>query len=168
METPRTKAARQSAIIQVISNEQVHSQAHLQALLEEQGFRVAQATISRDLFELRATKLHNRNGIPYYVFPQADQTDVMAIKNSAMGALANACADLAVSSVTKDYLLIVRTPAGGAQYLASVIDNARLEDVMGCVAGDDTILLICISERAAENLNRRLLSYGKGRGDSEE
>lgn len=166
MDTPNTKAARQAMIVQVISQYEVHSQAHLLELLAERGITVAQATVSRDLYELHATKLRTSHGVPYYAFPQLQATDAAAIKNTAIGALATWSADLLVSSVAKDSFLVLRTPAGGAQILASTIDNARLDDVLGCVAGDDTILVICASPEAAASLNKSLLRLAMGEIDT--
>ncbi|WP_227712857.1 arginine repressor [Nanchangia anserum] len=166
MDTPNTKAARQALIVQVISQCKVRSQAHLLELLAEHGISVTQATISRDLYELHATKLRMANGVPYYAFPQMQSTDAQAIKNTAIGALATWSADLLVSSVAKDNFLVLRTPAGGAQLFASTIDNARLDEVLGCVAGDDTILVICASDEAAATLNTSLLRLAMGEIDA--
>jgi transcriptional regulator of arginine metabolism len=136
---PATKVARQRRIADLVTRTVVRSQSELARLLAADGLVVTQATLSRDLEELGATKVRDDHGLRYAV--DADGGRV------ARTDLARTLADLLVSAEPSGNLVVVRTPPGGAHLLASALDRAGLPEVIGTVAGDDTVLVV--SRRAA-------------------
>ena len=135
-----TRATRQARIVELVSQEQVRSQTELLALLEAEGIETTQATLSRDLDELGAVKLRGAGGVPVYVIPD-DGSPVRGIEGGT-GRLSRLLAELLVSADASGNLAVLRTPPGGAHYLASALDRAALHDVVGTIAGDDTLLVV--------------------------
>ena len=136
-----TRAGRQARIVALVSSKSVHSQSELVALLADEGIEVTQATLSRDLEELGAVKLRGADGGGgVYVVPE----DGSPVRGVAGGTerLSRLLGDLLVSTDASANLAVLRTPPGAAHYLASAIDRAALPEVVGTVAGDDTILVI--------------------------
>ncbi|MDT7619004.1 MAG: transcriptional regulator of arginine metabolism [Pseudonocardiales bacterium] len=137
----RSRAARQGRIVELISQRQVHSQSELLALLEADGIGTTQATLSRDLDELGAVKLRGADGgAPVYVIPD-DGSPVRGIEGGT-ARLARLLGDLLVSADASGNLAVLRTPPGAAHYLASALDRAALHDVVGTIAGDDTLMVV--------------------------
>ncbi len=137
---PHTKAARQARVAEILAARQVQSQTELARLLAEQGVAVTQATLSRDLEELGAVKVRRAGGGLAYAIP--DGAPVHAVEDAALGRLARLLEELLVSAEGAANLAVLRTPPGGAHFLASALDRAALPDVMGTVAGDDTVLVV--------------------------
>ncbi len=136
-----TRAGRQARIVALLSSRLVHSQGELAALLAREGIDVTQATLSRDLEELGAVKLRGaEGGVGHYVVPE----DGSPVRGVAGGTerLTRLLGDLLVSTDASGNLAVLRTPPGAAHYLASAIDRAALADVVGTIAGDDTIFVI--------------------------
>lgn len=152
--TPLTKPGRQSAIAGIVSALAVRSQAELGALLRERGIAVTQATLSRDLEELGAAKAQGRYVLTAEPgpWPAAD----------APGRLARLAEELLLGADRVANQIVVRTPPGGAQLLASAIDRGDLPGVVGTVAGDDTVLVICRDERSAATATSALLALAEG------
>ena len=117
-----TRSARQAQIVQLIEAQPVTSQTQLAALLAESGIEVTQATLSRDLEELGAVKLRGSDGAP--------------------ASLTRLLADLLTHAEGSANLAVLRTPPGAAQFLASALDKVGLPDVLGTIAGDDTLLVV--------------------------
>jgi transcriptional regulator of arginine metabolism len=147
--TPLTKPARQARIAAILSREQVRSQEELADLLARQaGVQVAQATLSRDLDELGVVKLRAAGGSLVYALPKGpdgpggpgDPADGPLVAVPAR--LVRYLGELLTSAEASANLVVLRTPAGAAQFLASVIDHAALPAILGTVAGDDTVLVI--------------------------
>jgi transcriptional regulator of arginine metabolism len=129
------KLPRQSAILEIIRTRRVSSQEMLGELLRERGIDVAQATLSRDLRELGVVKAPApEGGFAYTVGAPA-----AAELSPDLGRLLPA---LFLEADGVDHLLLVRTLPGGAQPVAAALDAARWEEVLGTVAGDDSILII--------------------------
>lgn len=136
-----TRAARQGRIVELIRDGAVRSQSELLALLDAEGIGTTQATLSRDLDELGAVKLRGADGgTPVYVIPD-DGSPVRGIEGGT-GRLARLLGELLVSADASGNLAVLRTPPGAAHYLASALDRAALHDVVGTIAGDDTLLVI--------------------------
>ena len=157
---PLTKSARHQRIIDLVTTHAVRSQTELADLLLEHGVRVTQATLSRDLVELDAIKVRGEGGVLVYAVPgEGGDRSVVAPRESAAGRdrLARLCAELLVSAETSANLVVLRTPPGAAQYLASAFDKAELGDVLGTIAGDDTVLVIGRDPDGGEALARRFL-----------
>jgi len=140
-EISNTRAGRQSRIVAILSSSEVRSQSDLAARLANEGIDVTQATLSRDLEELGAVKLRGADGgTGVYIVPE----DGSPVRGVAGGTdrMSRLLSDLLVSTDASGNLAVLRTPPGAAHYLASAIDRAALPQVVGTVAGDDTILVI--------------------------
>jgi transcriptional regulator of arginine metabolism len=127
--------------VALLASHSVRSQSELAAMLAAEGIEVTQATLSRDLEELGAVKLRGADGgTGVYVVPE-DGSPVRGVAGGTdrMSRLLN---DLLVSTDASGNLAVLRTPPGGAHYLASAIDRAALPYVVGTIAGDDTIVVI--------------------------
>jgi transcriptional regulator of arginine metabolism len=136
-----TRAARQARVVAVLSSRPVHSQGELAALLADEGIEVTQATLSRDLEELGAVKLRGADGGGgVYVVPE-DGSPVRGVSGGTER-LSRLLGELLVSTDASGNLAVLRTPPGAAHYLASAIDRAALPDVVGTIAGDDTVLVV--------------------------
>jgi transcriptional regulator of arginine metabolism len=158
---PVTKTARQARVAELLGGGLVHSQPELAALLAAEGVVVTQATLSRDLEDLGATKERTRDGGQVYRIPDGARTDGAAPEPAHR--LARLCEELLVSAEAALNQVVVRTPPGGAQLLASALDRSGLPEVAGTIAGDDTILLVARSAAAAERLVPWLLAMADGR-----
>jgi transcriptional regulator of arginine metabolism len=171
---PLTKGARQAKIVELLSRHPVRSQAELAELLAGAGVHVTQATLSRDLVELDAVKVRVPSGALVYAVPAegGDRTPVVAGETSASEArLARLLGELLVSADASANLALLRTPPGAAQFLASAFDRAEADDVLGTVAGDDTVLVISRRPDGGAALAQRFLalanqSQSAGRGDT--
>ena len=138
-----TRSARQARIRELIEAQQVTSQTQLAALLAEGGVEVTQATLSRDLEELGAVKLRGADGAPAsYVLPPENAPLRPARATSAPARLSKMLGDLLTAAEGSANLAVLRTPPGAAQFLASALDKVGLPDVLGTIAGDDTLLVV--------------------------
>lgn len=162
---PTTKAARHALITQVLTNNRIRSQAELREVLAQRGMSTTQATLSRDLVELRATKVRSTTGAQVYAVPEAGAPGQVSLVGEDTGVaehltarLARWCADLLVTAEWAGNQIILRTPAGAAQLLASAVDGAMLPGVLGCIAGDDTVLVVTRSEDLAAEVAGHLLA----------
>jgi transcriptional regulator of arginine metabolism len=140
------KSRRLTAIRQIVEHEPVHSQEELRRRLLTMGFDVTQATLSRDIKELGLMK---RAADGAY---QAAGLGATAPSSAAAAAVAlsRALGEFLLSVDVAQQLVVVRTGPGQAQLLALAIDRAQLPDVIGTIAGDDTILVICRDARAGQ------------------
>ena len=146
------KARRQAVILELVDREALHSQDHLRRRLHRRGFDATQATISRDIKELGLVK---RAGDGAYQRPGVDTTN----PQTARTALERATAEFLRRAERVQQLVVIRTGAGQAQPLALAIDRAQLNEAVGTIAGDDTILVIARDGRRAAALVRRLEAY---------
>lgn len=144
------KADRHDAILSLLRARRVRSQDELRRLLAERGFQVTQGTLSRDLRELRIVKVPDREGQAYYT--------LTAESERGTPGLDDLLPQLMVSAEGVGNLLVVKTLAGGAQAVAEAIDLAAWPEILGTVAGDDTILLVLRHERDRESVRDRLES----------
>jgi transcriptional regulator of arginine metabolism len=142
------KARRQAAILDIVSRDPVRSQEQLRQRLFTQGFDVTQATLSRDIKELGLMK---RAADGAYQSAPDDASFVLG-SDLARHHLQRALVDYLTGIEQSQQLLVLRTGAGEAQLLALAIDRAKLPDVLGTIAGDDTILVISRDHRSARNL----------------
>lgn len=149
-----TKAARQERIVALLAARVVRSQAELVRILREEGLEVTQATLSRDLEDLGATKLAGA-----YVVPTAGLVDgPRALPAAAAARLRRLCAELLVAAEAVGSQVVVRTPPGGAHLLAAALDRSGLAELVGTVAGDDTALLVFRTRSHAAGAVEMLLS----------
>ena len=162
---PTTKNARHQCIIELVSHREVKSQGELAHLLAESGLHVTQATLSRDLVELDAVKVRGLSGALVYAVPGegGDRRPSAPGASAAAARLSRLCGELLVSAEASANLVVLRTPPGAAQYLASAFDKAELPDILGTIAGDDTLLVIGREPGGGDALVRRFLALA---GDS--
>jgi len=140
--TVRTKTARHRRIVEILDRTPVRTQDELRELLAADGLGVTQATLSRDLDELGATKVEAPGGPVYAVPPEGGVVDSVSGDADPDSRLARALGELLAGADHSGNIVVLRTPPGGAQYLASAIDHAGLPDVIGTIAGDDTLLMV--------------------------
>ncbi|NIM49411.1 MAG: arginine repressor [Gemmatimonadales bacterium] len=142
------KTKRHAAILELVRAQRVQNQEQLRSLLRAEGIEVTQATLSRDLHELRLVKLTDPDGTVHYAPPP--EASVL------QPPLEQLLPTLLISLEGVGNLLVLRTPAGSANAIASAIDRQGWKDVVGTVAGDDTILIIARSERARRGVTTRI------------
>jgi transcriptional regulator of arginine metabolism len=140
------KTRRQAIILELIDREGLHSQELLRRRLRQRGFEATQATISRDIKDLG---LEKRAGDGAYQRAGADATN----PETALSALERAATDFVRNIERVQQLVVIRTGRGQAQAFAEALDGARLPEVVGTIAGDDTILVIARGGRAAAALH---------------
>lgn len=143
------KRERHEAILELVRRRRIASQEELRQLLEERGFDVTQATVSRDIRELRLLKVPDAAGPPRYALPPDswDQTPP----------LRRLLSTLFLSAEGAGNLLVVKTLTGGAQPVAVALDHEEWPEVLGTIAGDDTILVILRQESLLTPVRRRIL-----------
>jgi len=163
LNSPSSKSARHAKIVEILGSRQVRSQAELAAALNAAGVQVTQATLSRDLDELGAVKLRVPDGgLPVYVVPE-DGSPIAArgTEDERPHRLARLLGELLVSAESSGNMVVLRTPPGASNFLASALDRARLPEVLGTVAGDDTILVVARDPNGGRQLADRLAGLAK-------
>ncbi len=190
--SPATKAARHSKIAVILARaaEPVRSQEELADRLAAVGIRVTQATLSRDLDELGAVRLRGPGGALVYALPPdpaepppAEVDDaafreaaatIAGLSGFAAGTataattgLARVAADLLLSAEASGNLVVLRTPPGAAQLMASMIDRTAMQAVLGTVAGDDTVLVVARDPNGGNDLANLLLGLAERRRRNE-
>ena len=147
LQRPATRAARLSAIEQALAT-------HI-----DEGIAVTQATLSRDLDEMHAVKTRLKDGTVAYTVGRSvvasEGEDVGERGEAQMSRVLNG---LVTSVAAARNLVVVHTPSGAAQYVASVIDKQPIEGVLGTIAGDDTVMVICTNDDTAVSRSDWLLS----------
>jgi transcriptional regulator of arginine metabolism len=143
------KAARQRLISSLVTRKRIGTQFELLAALAAAGCRVTQATVSRDLRELRLEKTHDPLGRPRYVLPDARRTDPGE-------ALRRVLAEFGRSARAAQNIVVVHSELGSAPAIARALDQLEHELIVGTLAGDDTCLVIAKNDRDASALAREL------------
>ncbi len=147
------KAQRRAAILDLVRKHKVRSQAQLRELLQSHGIDVTQATLSRDIHDLRLSKVADPTGGSRYVV--RDAGDLLHPR------LEQLLPALMVSLDGVGPFLVVKTPAGSAEALGSALDRQDWPEVIGCIAGDDTMLIITRSDRARRAVAARLHRHAR-------
>lgn len=142
------KARRQAAVVDLVSREPIRSQEQLRQRLVQRGFDVTQATLSRDIKELGLVKRASDGSYQ----PAPDDDPTATATDAARHVLQRALVDYLAGMQQSQQLIVLRTGAGEAQPLALAIDKARLPEILGTIAGDDTVLVIAQDARAARSL----------------
>ena len=151
--------ARRAKAISLIKAGLIHSQSDLVKHLKKAGFPVTQATASRDLEEIGAVRGRNASGDSVYRISDSDDESISRTMPVP--------SDLIISVESSGNLAVVRTPPGGAQLLASSLDHSGISEIIGTIAGDDTVLVVSRKATGGAQLARELLAYGhnkKSRG----
>jgi len=161
---PTTKSSRHQLIVDLLTGHEVRSQPELLDLLAKQGMQVTQATLSRDLVELDAVRVRTTSGTLVYAVPAEGGDRRPAAPGETAAAahrLGRLLAELLVSAEASANLVVLRTPPGAAQFLASAMDKVEYTDVLGTIAGDDTVLVMSRDPQGGENIARRLLALAQ-------
>jgi transcriptional regulator of arginine metabolism len=148
------KVRRQAAIVDIVQREPIRSQEQLRRRVKAEGFDVTQATLSRDIRELGLVK-GGADGA-YQAAPQPDANPA-----GAASMLQRALGEYLARVDQVQQLVLLRTGPGQAQLLGVALDRARLPEVVGTIAGDDTILVIAPDSRRARTLVKRLEEFAE-------
>ncbi|WP_051298018.1 arginine repressor [Brevibacterium album] len=170
-EHAQTKTARQRLIVSLIEREPIPSQSELLGRLAEHGVRVTQATLSRDLGEIGAVKVRAASGGVYAVPGEGgDRSSLFSAQGADVfdAKLQRLLEEVLVSAVRSGALVVLRTPPGAAQYLASAIDRSVMSGVIGTIAGDDTVLVIASGETEGGRIARLFLELAGHPGPEHE
>ena len=142
--------ARRAAIVELVRTRHVATQGELQKLLLDRGFTVTQATLSRDLAKLHARRVSSpTNGTAY-------ELDGFHARTGAEPAQLAAMAELVIAVRDGDAMVVIHTRPGVAPAVAALIDQARLDTVIGTIAGDDTIFVAPERKVSARSLAKSL------------
>jgi len=155
-----SKQARKEVILDFVRSHRVGSQAALRELLSERGIDVTQATLSRDMAELRLVKIMGSDGGSHYSVPESGELTPP---------LESLLRTLLVSAESAGNLLVVRTMTGGAQAVGLAIDSEGWPEIVGTIAGDDTVLLVLRDAAHALDVEARLhtiASSGRAAGNA--
>lgn len=159
---PHTMIARRARIVELLARHRISSQDELGRLLGDEGISVTQATLSRDLDAVGAHKQADESGVRYVVDP--DVAAALAHGGEASeAALARTVEELLLDADSAGNIAVLRTPPGAAQYLAGQVDRSGRFDTVGSVAGDDTIILVMRTPKAAQEMCREMLGLAEAR-----
>jgi transcriptional regulator of arginine metabolism len=148
---PLGKPQRQHRIARLLEEQVISSQVQLVELLATEGLVLTQGTVSRDLEELGAVKVRIPGGQMAYAIPELAKDRV-----TPEDQLKRVLGEFLVEAAHSANLAVLRTPPGSAHVVASALDRAGLPDVLGTVAGDDTILVVCPSPEGGQKVSARL------------
>ena len=151
-------AARRAKAISLIKSGKISSQSDLVKELKKAGFPVTQATASRDLEELGAVRGRAVDGQALYTI--ADSDDDSIARSMPLPS------DLILTVEASGNLAVIRTPPGGAQFLASSLDHSGISSIIGTIAGDDTVLVVSRKAAGGAELAKELLSYRSGKSNT--
>jgi transcriptional regulator of arginine metabolism len=160
MSAPLTKTARQAKIVTLLAQHQVRSQSELADLLADSGVQVTQGTLSRDLVEVGALRVRGSEGHLVYAVPGegGDRSPQVGEFATFEARLIRLCGEILVSASASANLVVLRTPPGAAQYFASAVDRVAWPEILGTIAGDDTILLITADPDGGADVAQRFLA----------
>ncbi|MER7333819.1 MULTISPECIES: arginine repressor [unclassified Micromonospora] len=160
MSAPLTRAARHARIVELIRDKAIHSQTELADLLAGDGIQVTQATLSRDLKELGAVTVRGGDGRAVYLIPE-DGHRPLRDAEAAPARLVRLLRELLNGVDSSGNIAVLRTPPGAAHYLASALDRAGLPEVVGTIAGDDTILVVAREAVGGAALGDKLAGWAR-------
>ena len=139
------KFQRQAAIIDLISNHEIDTQEELTARLREMGFHSSQATISRDIKELRLIKIASSNGGYKYSIAESEQDSGFVPR------VRNIFRECVIKVDVAQNLVVIKTITGMANAAAFALDTMKISEIVGTIAGDDNVLIILRDNESAEN-----------------
>ena len=141
------KSKRQEKILEIISKNNIETQEDLITALKNEGYNATQATASRDIRQLKLLKVMV-DGVYKYVAPKTDNDDVSEYNLALMSSIRSI--NYACNNV------VLKTNPGLAQAVAAGIDSMNFAEILGCVAGDDTIIVVTVSESAAASIVEKI------------
>ncbi len=142
------KSQRQQVIMKLVSEEKIDTQESLLAALAERGFRVTQATVSRDIKELSLIKIVAPDGSYRYSIPSLKKSGMQDQQNSVLGFISDSVLSVDYAGNT----VVVKCHVGMAQAVCAKLDSTEIENVVGTLAGDDTIFILMRTESDAQRL----------------
>ena len=145
------KPQRQHLVAKLIEHGTIENQAQLVELLAQQGCEATQATVSRDLDDLGAIKVRIPGGESAYAIPALPAQQLAPEDH-----LRRVCGDWVVEVAHSGNLVVLRTPPGSAHVVASALDRAGLPDLLGTVAGDDTLLVVVAEDVGGADVAEKL------------
>lgn len=148
------KTVRQVAILDIIEKQEIETQEELASALNARGIRVTQATVSRDIKELRLLKVLTPSG--KYKYATGDQAD-----NNLTDRFIRMLAESLLSVSSANNLIVVKTLSGSANVAAEALDSMHWPEVLGTLAGDNTVLLIIRSNEETITVTSRILEMMK-------
>lgn len=160
MKISTSRTARQQRIIEILSHQPIRSQPELLDILAGDGIEVTQATLSRDLVEIGAEKVRVGKQLVYAVPGEGGDRTVRPAPDAleVSQRLQQRVQELLVSAEPTANLVVLRTPPGAANFLASAIDHGAVPDVLGTIAGDDTIMVITTGAPASRRVADLLMA----------
>lgn len=150
------KPGRQSVILEIIAEKDIETQHQLMLALAERGIKSTQATLSRDIKDMRLIKQLGPKGNYRYVAPESEENDSTHVRLRTIFMESVTAFDLA------ENLLVIKTLPGLASAACSAIDTMRLENLVGSIAGDDTAFLAMKDKESAQKLYQEIKAiFGK-------
>ena len=143
------KSQRHTRMLELVTKYEIETQDELMKRLQSEGFKVTQATVSRDLKELKLTKTLTARGTYRYSVNAGRQ-------RTGSGRLNNAMVDSIVQVEYSMNNVVIKTYPGLAQAVASAVDALNMHNILGCVAGDDTVIIVLTTQDAAKNISEKL------------
>ena len=150
------KRARQQALGDIVRGRRIRTQRELVAALREKGFKATQATVSRDITEMELVKVSS-GGTQIYALPSSEAV----VEQSGEQRLGELLTDLPIDVRDSGTLLVIRAVPGTAHAIAAALDRAHWNDVLGTIAGDDTLFVACTDREALLRVRKRLLHLGR-------
>ncbi|MGI5850956.1 MAG: arginine repressor [Clostridiales bacterium] len=148
------KNIRHSKILEIIENMDIETQEELAEELRKRGIVVTQATVSRDIKELRLVKVMASSGVSKYALIDNAETGISQ-------KLIRVFAESVISIDSSNNLIVIKTIAGSAQAAASAIDSLGWQEIVGCIAGDDTILVVVRESQPVNDIINRFQQIGR-------
>ena len=145
------KVSRQAKILELIAENEIETQEEIARLLNESGYNVTQATVSRDLRELKLTKVTVERGRQKYIELQQHGTE-----NKMIDKYVRILQNGFVSVDNAMNIIVIRTVAGMAMAVAAALDALHIDGIVGCIAGDDTIMCAVRTMKDTENVIKKL------------
>ena len=143
------KSERQNRILELVSKYEIETQEEMMERLRSEGYMVTQATVSRDLKELKLTKaLTARGNYRYCVNPGRNHTGNVKLNNAMVDSIV--FVDYSMNNV------VIKTYPGLAQAVASAVDALNMHSILGCVAGDDTIIIVTRDEEGSAEISEKI------------
>ncbi|MCL4312675.1 MAG: arginine repressor [Actinobacteria bacterium] len=144
-----SKRQRQHKIAQLLESFPVTSQAEVVELLRREGVEATQATVSRDLEELGAVKVRAPGGLSVYAIPELPAEQIVPTDH-----LRRVLSEWVVDVACSANIVVLKTPPGSAHVVASALDRAGLKEIVGTVAGDDTVLVVAVEDVGGKALTK--------------
>lgn len=149
------KKGRQEKILELITKHEIDTQDDLMDMLREEGYKVTQATVSRDIRDLNLVKVSTAKGSYKYVVSRTPSSDAI----SGVSLLKNSVADTVTAVNCANNIIVVKTTPGMAQAVATLVDRLPSGEILGCVAGDDTIIIVAVDNDAAASASEKLQRF---------